>query len=103
VHSQVLFWIRRVEALWHGRRGMYATLAEQPSLFRLAALAKNCIPLAGRSNVIVGVIDSLAFAAPPPPPLPPPPPPPHNRAPPARSTWGGCTFLLVQAVIIWAG
>mmetsp|Transcript_15452 Transcript_15452/g.29745 ORF Transcript_15452/g.29745 Transcript_15452/m.29745 type:complete len:442 (+) Transcript_15452:2138-3463(+) len=101
--EDVLFWIRRVEALWHGRRGMYATLAEQPSLFRLAALAKNCIPLAGRSNVIVGVIDSLAFAAPPPPPLPPPPPPPHNRAPPARSTWGGCTFLLVQAVIIWAG
>lgn len=70
---QIIYWLDQVDLLWEGRKGFRATVDKEPSMYRLPDLVAYNIPLLGRYNVLVGLIEETS-SAPPTPSTPPPPP-----------------------------
>jgi len=68
--SQAIYWMGQVTDLWEGRKGFHATVEKEPSMYRLPELVAANIPLLGRCNLVVGLIEKTA-ASPPSPMTPP--------------------------------
>mmetsp|Transcript_32165 Transcript_32165/g.61893 ORF Transcript_32165/g.61893 Transcript_32165/m.61893 type:complete len:452 (-) Transcript_32165:216-1571(-) len=65
-----IYWMGQVTDLWEGRKGFHATVEKEPSMYRLPELVAANIPLLGRCNLVVGLIEKTA-ASPPSPMTPP--------------------------------
>lgn len=68
---QVVHWLGQVTSLWEGRKGFRAIVDMEPSMYRLPELVDKSIPLLGRYNVVVGLMEKTS-SAPPAPRAPPP-------------------------------
>lgn len=61
---QVIYWLGQVTSIWEGRRGFYATVQKEPSMYRLPELVAGNIPLLGRYNLVAGLMEKTSSAPP---------------------------------------
>lgn len=65
-----MYWLGQVTTIWEGRKGFHASVEKEPSMYRLPELVAENIPLLGRYNLVVGLIEKTS-ASPPSPMTPP--------------------------------